>query len=69
MVFKVYFQENVLEVPIRENTKTLYINGETERDVRAKLADRKLNIELVQPITGAYLQYEQKNIDFTVLEI
>lgn len=69
MVFKVYFQESIHQVPVRENTKTLYVQGESVRDVRKKIADRGYNVEFVQAVTGAFLEYEQQNEDFKVLEI
>lgn len=69
MVFKVYFQERVTEVPVREKTKVLYVEGESVRDVRKKIADRGYNVELVQQVTGAFLEYEQQNEDYKVLEI
>jgi DNA-dependent RNA polymerase auxiliary subunit epsilon len=69
MIFKVYFQERLHEVPIRENTKTIYLEGDSQRDVRTKLTDRGYNIEFVQPVAGAYLEYEKQNEDFKVLEI
>lgn len=69
MIFKVFYQERMHEVPVREKTKTLFINGESERDVRKKLADRGYNIEYIKPVTGAYLDYEKQNEDFKVLEI
>lgn len=69
MIFKVLYQENLYEVPVREHTKVLYIKGESTREVRQKLADRKINIEYVQPLDEAHLEYEQKNEDFKVLEI
>ncbi|CRK80651.1 DNA-dependent RNA polymerase subunit epsilon [Neobacillus massiliamazoniensis] len=69
MIYKVYYQESIKEVPVREKTKSLYLTGESERDVRSKLADRGYNIEYVQPVKGAYLQYEQQNEDYKVLEI
>ncbi|MDX8364892.1 DNA-dependent RNA polymerase subunit epsilon [Cytobacillus sp. Hm23] len=68
MIFKVYFQEDVLEVPVREKTQTVYINADSERDVREKLKDRNLNIEFVQLVSGEYLEFEQRNEDFKVLE-
>ena len=34
MIYKVYYQENVLEVPVRENTKSMYIEADSERTVR-----------------------------------
>jgi DNA-dependent RNA polymerase auxiliary subunit epsilon len=69
MIFKVFYQESIDQVPVREKTKTFYIEGESERDVRSKLADRKINIEFIQPVTGAFLEYEQQKEDFKVLEI
>lgn len=69
MIFKVYFQESNKQVPVREKTKTLYVEGDSERDVRKKLADRSYNIEYVESVKGAYLEYEQTNEDFNVLEI
>jgi DNA-dependent RNA polymerase auxiliary subunit epsilon len=69
MVFKVYFQESINQVPVRENTKTLYIEGDSVRDVRKKIADKGFNVEFVQAVTGAFLEYEQQNDDFKVLEI
>ncbi|WP_059169983.1 DNA-dependent RNA polymerase subunit epsilon [Bacillus sp. FJAT-27445] len=69
MLFKIYFQERLNEVPIRENTKSLFVEGDSEKDVRKKLADRGYNIEFVQEVKGVYLQYEKQDEDFNVLEI
>ncbi|MFJ5762662.1 DNA-dependent RNA polymerase subunit epsilon [Neobacillus sp. NPDC093182] len=69
MVFKVYFQENIKEVPVREKTKVLYVEGESVRDVRKKIADRGYNVEFVQEVSGAFLEYEKQNEDYIVLEI
>lgn len=69
MIFKVYFQESAKQVPVREKTQTVYVEGDSEKDVRTKLADRPYNIEFVTPVTGAFLEYEQQNEDFKVLEI
>ncbi|MEH7177342.1 DNA-dependent RNA polymerase subunit epsilon [Neobacillus vireti] len=69
MVFKVYFQETNKEVPVREKTKVLFVEGESVRDVRKKINDRGYNVEFVQAVTGAYLEYEQQNEDYKVLEI
>ncbi|MDZ5470618.1 DNA-directed RNA polymerase subunit epsilon [Bacillus sp. 31A1R] len=69
MIFKVYYQESIKQVPVREKTKTVYVEGDSEKDVRNKLADRPYNIEFVTPVTGAFLEYEQQSEDFTVLEI
>ncbi|NRD78713.1 DNA-dependent RNA polymerase auxiliary subunit epsilon family protein [Bacillus sp. BRMEA1] len=69
MIFKVYFQESIKEVPVREKTKTVFIEAESLRDVLSRIADRGYNIEFVQEVKGAYLEYEQQNEDFKVLEI
>jgi DNA-dependent RNA polymerase auxiliary subunit epsilon len=69
MIFKVYYQRSINEVPVRENTKTIFVEGESVRDVRTKIADRGFNVELVQEVTGAFLEYEKQNEDFKVLEI
>ncbi|RBW70006.1 DNA-dependent RNA polymerase subunit epsilon [Bacillus taeanensis] len=64
MIFKVFYQETLTEVPVRERTNALYVDGESERDVRRKLAPRKLNIEFVQKLNGKFLEYEQENAKF-----
>lgn len=69
MIFKVYFQDLKTEVPVRENTRTIYVKGVSERDVRTKLAEKPYNIEFITRVEGAFLEYEQLNEDFTVLEI
>jgi DNA-dependent RNA polymerase auxiliary subunit epsilon len=69
MVFKIYYQERIVEVPVREKTKVLYVEGESVTDVRKKIADRGYNVEFVQEVTGAFLEYEQQNEDYKVLEI
>ena len=69
MIFKVYYQDKITEVPVRERTNTLYIEATTEGEVRSKLKDRPYNIEFVTPIDGAYLAYEEQSENFKVLEI
>jgi DNA-dependent RNA polymerase auxiliary subunit epsilon len=69
MIYKVYYQENALEVPVRENTKSLYVEAESERDVRSILKDRKYNIELIQLLEGNHLEYEQASLNFKVEKI
>jgi DNA-dependent RNA polymerase auxiliary subunit epsilon len=69
MIFKVYFQEKLTQVPVREKTKTIYVEANHEKDVRIKLADRGYNIECVEALSEAFLDYEKQNEDFKVLEI
>ncbi|QQK76790.1 DNA-dependent RNA polymerase auxiliary subunit epsilon family protein [Salicibibacter cibarius] len=66
MIFKVLYQQNYDEMPVREKTETLFIEGDSKQDVRKKLAEDHINIELVQPLSDAHLEYEQKSEDFKV---
>ena len=68
MIFKVFFQENAAEAPVRENTKSVYVEGESERDVRQKLKSLPYNIEFVQVLKDEYLEFEKQNPDFRILE-
>ena len=69
MIFKVYYQESIKQVPVRENTKTVYVEAASEIDVRTKLADRQYNVEYVEAVRGNYAEYEKQREDFEVLEI
>jgi DNA-dependent RNA polymerase auxiliary subunit epsilon len=69
MIFKVYYQETKTQVPVRENTKTIFVEGESIRDIRKKLVDKPYNIEIVIPLEEAVLEYEKLNEDYKVLEL
>lgn len=69
MIYKVYYQENILEVPVRENTKSLYIEANEVREVREKLQGRGYNIEYIQSLEGNYLEYEKASEDFKLENI
>ncbi|SOB92047.1 DNA-dependent RNA polymerase auxiliary subunit epsilon [Ureibacillus xyleni] len=64
MIYKVYYQENANEVPVRENTKSLYLEASSEREVRHYLKDRKISIEYIQLLEGNYLEYEKNSPNF-----
>lgn len=64
MIYKVYYQENKYEVPVRENTQVLYVEADSKREVRQSLKDREYNIELIQLLEGNYLEYEQASTNF-----
>ncbi|GEL08166.1 DNA-dependent RNA polymerase subunit epsilon [Salisediminibacterium halotolerans] len=61
MVFKVYYQETIEEVPVREETKAMYVEAETEEQVRRSLKNTNYNIEFVTPLSDAALAYEKEN--------
>ncbi|MEC1290048.1 RNA polymerase subunit omega 1 [Bacillus mojavensis] len=69
MIYKVFYQKKAEEVPVREKTDSLYIEGVSEREVRTKLKDKKFNIEFITPVDGAFLEYEQQSENFKVLEL
>ena len=56
-----YFQHNKDEVIVRENTNTIYVEGETEEQVRRYLKDRNYNIEFITKLEGAHLEYEKEH--------
>jgi DNA-dependent RNA polymerase auxiliary subunit epsilon len=66
MIYKVLFQETVLEASVREKTQSIYIEASSEMEVRKKLASRAYNIESVLPVEGAYLEYEKQSENFIV---
>lgn len=70
MIFKVTYQDNQIQIPTRENTKSLYISADNKVEAREKLAKHTpYNIEFLQEISGAHLEYEQENNpDFEILE-
>ncbi|TMW73022.1 DNA-dependent RNA polymerase subunit epsilon [Alteribacter natronophilus] len=69
MIFKVFYQETTNEVPVRENTHAIYVEGTSVEDVRKKLSDRKYNIEFVTPLSDDVLAYEKENEDFKVEQL
>lgn len=68
MVFKVYYQESESEMFVRENTKVLYVEADSERDVRIKLKGLTYNIEYIQLLEGAHLEYEKQSESFVLQE-
>lgn len=64
MIYKVYYQETKKEVPVRERTNSLYVEANSEREVRYKLKERNYNIEFIQTVEDEYLEFEQKSEHF-----
>jgi DNA-dependent RNA polymerase auxiliary subunit epsilon len=69
MVFKVYYQVITTEVPIREYTQTLYVDAPSVRSVRQMLKTKPFNVEHIEEVKGAYLDYEKLQEDYKVLEL
>ncbi|NGP44404.1 DNA-dependent RNA polymerase auxiliary subunit epsilon family protein [Bacillaceae bacterium SIJ1] len=66
MIFKVLYQPSKDQAIVREGTKTLYVEEESERAVRKKLAKHHYNIEYVQALSPEHLAYEQQSSKFKV---
>lgn len=66
MIYKVLYQESPETAPVRERTKSLYVEAESEREVREKLIDRNINIEFIQQLDDIHLAYEQKSENFKI---
>lgn len=65
-VFKVFFQKTKEEVIVREHTQTIYVEGQTEEQVRRYLKARNFNIEFITKLEGAHLEYEKQSDHFNV---
>ena len=69
MIFKVYYQETKVRNPKREQTRSLYIEADTDVAARQLVEENTpYNIELVQALEGNHLDYEKENADFTLTE-
>ncbi|AIM25486.1 DNA-directed RNA polymerase subunit epsilon [Melissococcus plutonius] len=69
MIFKVYYQETKVRNPKREETKSLYMEAESEVAVRSILEkNTSYNIEYVQLLEENHLAYEKENADFSLTE-
>lgn len=69
MIFKVIYQETKNEVPVRENSKSIYIEANSVVEVRKKLSHLPYNIEFIQELSDAHLEYEKQNPNFKVTEM
>ncbi|MBS4217905.1 DNA-dependent RNA polymerase auxiliary subunit epsilon family protein [Bacillus sp. FJAT-49711] len=68
MIFKVYYQDSKNEIPVREKTKSMYIEADNERAIRKLLKEQQINIEFVQLLEGSYLDYEKQSEHFKLQE-
>ncbi|EOD4254550.1 DNA-dependent RNA polymerase subunit epsilon [Staphylococcus pseudintermedius] len=65
-IFKVFYQHNRDEVIVRENTQSIYVEAQSEEQVRRYLKERNYNIEFITKLEGAHLEYEQRSERFNV---
>lgn len=69
MIYKVYYQELKDEVPVRERTKTLYIEAENKTDAYEKLRKTPYLIEHIQELKDVHLEFEKQNENFKITEL
>ena len=62
-VFKVFYQENAKEIQV------VYVEADGVPAVRKYLDDRNYNVELVQELSEAYLEFEKQSEDFKVEKV
>lgn len=69
MIYKVYYQETKTRNPKREDTKSIYVEGDNDVAVRQLVEDNTpYNIEYVQLLEGNHLTYEQEHAEFKLTE-
>ncbi|GEL13968.1 hypothetical protein FC15_GL000564 [Lapidilactobacillus concavus DSM 17758] len=69
MIFKVLYQPDQVRNPKREQTQALYLEAASSIEARALVEQNTdYNIELIQELTGNFLDYEQKNPEFKLTE-
>ncbi|GEN88138.1 DNA-directed RNA polymerase subunit epsilon [Oceanobacillus sp. FSL W8-0428] len=64
MIFKVLYQASQDQVPVRERTESLYVEAQSVREARSKISDRNINIEYIQVLDEAHLEYEKSTGKF-----
>ncbi|WP_086349783.1 DNA-directed RNA polymerase subunit epsilon [Candidatus Enterococcus clewellii] len=69
MIYKVYYQETKTRNPKREDTQSIYVEGDSDVAVRQLVEENTpYNIEYVQLLDGNHLAYEQEHADFKLTE-
>lgn len=70
MIYKVLFQPNKIENPRRENTRSIYIESDSAVAARSLVEEKTgYNIELIQELSGDFLEYEQQAPEFKITEL
>ncbi|MFC4387260.1 DNA-dependent RNA polymerase subunit epsilon [Gracilibacillus marinus] len=66
MIYKVLYQEDPLEIPVREHTKSMYVRANSIREVREIVKPKNINIEFIQLVEDNHLDFEKENPAFKV---
>lgn len=69
MVFKIYYQPTKAQNPKRENTRSMYVKADSKVIVMNAVEHQTdYNIEQVEALDDATLEYEKQNPDFKLTE-
>ncbi|WP_125605402.1 DNA-directed RNA polymerase subunit epsilon [Lapidilactobacillus bayanensis] len=69
MIFKVLYQADKTRNPQRELTQSLYVKANSAIEARELIeSNTDYNIELIQELTGNFLEFEQKEPSFKLTE-
>lgn len=75
MIFKVFYQERKDRSPRRENTRTLYLEVDAQKEDEGKILARKLveentsyHVEHLHALSDKHLAYEQESGAFVLTE-
>ncbi|MBF0710227.1 MULTISPECIES: DNA-dependent RNA polymerase subunit epsilon [unclassified Gemella] len=68
-VFKVFYQANNKEIPVRENTEVLYVEANNTPEVVKYVEDKNYNLEFVQELSEQYLKFEKESVNFKLEKI
>ncbi|MBF0715999.1 DNA-dependent RNA polymerase subunit epsilon [Gemelliphila palaticanis] len=68
-VFKVFYQKNKTEIPVRENTEVLYVEANGIPEVYKYLENREYNIEYIEELSEQYLEFERSSVNFKLESI
>lgn len=67
MTFKVYYQPDSSKTPRRENTKSIYLEADSEAEARQLVENNTdFNIEYIELLDEKSLAYEKQNADFKI---
>ena len=68
-IYKVFYQENKFEIPVRENTQVKYIEAKDKPSVIKYLEEKEYNVEHIQELSGNYLEVEKESADYKLEKI
>lgn len=69
MIYKIYYQEDKIRNPKREQTHSLYIEADNKVDALAQIEEHTpYNVEYIQELEGNSLAYEKEHTDFHLME-